>query len=279
MHRRLLPLLLLLLCFGATASAQLVVYKLDFEATGESINYRSYQSGYYIAPMAGGTGSLVLMLTTGGVKQFFTYENFGELFVALNGGDRKVVFTATAANTVSTTTFYAIGNATDKVTVETRAGESQIHIAPQLSGYSVSADSERDLPFSSAGSTDVGVAGAAFLKANFDEGRSTIANNEARTLAQEVTVTEEFLASKGYIDGLATAGGGGTGGGGAGGGTIPGAPINAPTRSQSANSSSLNIPNLSLVPFNPNQGTNNGTVLVTGNGSAATSSSANPTRP
>lgn len=234
MHRLLLLLILSLTGLCSTASAQLVVYKLDFEATGESINYRSYQSGYYIAPMTGGTGSLILMLTTGGVKQYFTYENFGELFVALNGSDRKVVFSATAANTVSTTTFYAIGNATEQVKVETRAAESQIYIAPKLSGYSVSADSERDLPFSSAGSTDVGVAGAAFLSASYDEGRTTLANNEARTLAEEITLTEDFLVSKGYIDGLAIdpgtgggagggtgggTGGGGTGGGGAGGGT------------------------------------------------------------
>lgn len=220
MHRLLLPLVLCVAGLCSTASAQLVVYKLDFEATGESINYRSYESGYYIAPMTGGTGSLILMLTTGGVKQYFTYEDFGELFVALNGSDRKVVFSATAANTVSTTTFYAIGNATQQVAVETRAANSQIYIAPKLSGYSVSADSERDLPFSSAGSSDVGVAGAAFLTARYDEGRTTFANNQSRTLADEVTLTEEFLVSKGYIDGLApdTGGGGGGGGGGTGGG-------------------------------------------------------------
>lgn len=218
-RRLLLPLILAL--FTLPAAAQLAVYKLDFEPTGESINYRSYQSGYYIAPMTGGTGSLVLMLTTGGVKQYFTYTNFGELFVAVKGADRKVVFTATAANTVSTTTFYAIGTANDRVTVETRAAESQVYVANKLTGYSVSADSERDLPFSSAGSTDVGVAGAAFLTASYDEGRSTAANRENRTLAAEVTEIETFLTTKGYSNGLATApgGGGGTGAGTGGAGT------------------------------------------------------------
>lgn len=217
-RRLLLPLLLAL--FSVPAAAQLAVYKLDFNPTGESINYRSYQSGYYVAPMTGGTGSLVLMLTTGGVKQYFTYANFGEMFVAVNGADRKVVFTATAANTVSTTTFYAIGSANERVTVETRAAESQVYVAQKISGYSVSADSERDLPFSSAGSTDVGVAGAAFLTGTFDTGRTAAANRENRTLALEITEIETFLTSKGYTNGLATAGGGtGTGGGGTGTGT------------------------------------------------------------
>jgi hypothetical protein len=221
-----MPFRRLLLAFtlafiAGPASAQLVVYTLQFKPTGESINYRSYQSGYYVAPITGGTGSLVLMLTTGGQKQFFTYSNFGELFVAMNGGDRKTVLSATAANTVSTTTFYAIGTANDRVTVKTRAAESQVYVANKLTGYSVSADSERDLPFSSAGSTDVGVAGAAFLTASFDEGRSTAANRENRTLAAEVTEIETFLTSKGYINGLATApgGGGGTGTGTGGAGT------------------------------------------------------------
>jgi hypothetical protein len=215
-RRLLLPFLLAL--FTGPVAAQLAVYKLDFQPSGESINYRSYQSGYYIAPMTGGTGSLVLMLTTGGVKQYFTYANFGELFVAVNGADRKAVFTATAANTVSTTTFYAIGTANDQVSVETRAAESRVYVAKKLSGYSVSADSERDLPFSSSGSTDVGVAGAAFLTGTFDEGRSAAANRESRTLADEVTDIETFLSSKGYINGLATAPGAGGGGGGGGGG-------------------------------------------------------------
>ena len=216
-----LPLLALILTLllAGPVSAQVVVYKLDFTPTGESINYRSYQSGYYVAPMTGGTGSLILMLTTGGVKQYFTYENFGEIFVAVNGADRKTVFTATAANTVSTTTFYAIGPATEKVTVETRAAESQVYVAPKLTGYSVSADSERDLPFSSAGSTDVGVAGAAFLNASYDEGRSATANRENRAVADEIASLEEWLAEVGYIDGLANSGGAGGGNPGGGGNT------------------------------------------------------------
>jgi hypothetical protein len=99
-------------------------------------------------------------------------------------------------------------------------------VAPKLTGYSVSADSERDLPFSSAGSTDVGVAGAAFLTATYDEGRTTAANRESRAVRDEVASLEDWLAGVGYTDGLATPGGGngnGTGGGdGAGNGGNPG---------------------------------------------------------
>lgn len=211
--RRILFALLFAFISGS-ASAQLAVYSLQFKPTGENINYRSYQSGYYVAPITGGTGSLILMLTTGGVKQYFTYADFGELFVAVKGDDRKTVLSATAANTVSTTTFYAIGNAGERVTIESRAAESQVYVAKKLDGYSVSADSERDLPFSSSGSSDVGVAGAAFLICTFDEGRTTNAHRQNRTLDEEITAIQTFLTEQGYTNGLPTNAGGGGGGGG-----------------------------------------------------------------
>ncbi|MCB1227002.1 MAG: hypothetical protein KDK99_14390 [Verrucomicrobiales bacterium] len=214
--RALFLILFLLAGLSPRAEAQLAVYQLEFKPTGESINYRSYESGYYVAPMTGGTGSLVLMLTTGGVKRYFTYDNFGELFVAVSGDQRKVVLTATAANTVSTTTFFAIGDADERYRVETRAAESQVHLARKLQGYSVSADSERDLPFSSGSTLDLGVAGAAHLTATFDEGRTSATNRESRTVAAEITEIETFLRERGFVDGLAgtaSAGGGTTGGG------------------------------------------------------------------
>jgi hypothetical protein len=211
-------LLLILLLASLSLHAQLVVYKLSFEVIGDSINYRSYQSGYYVAPIDGGPGSLILTLTTGGVKEYFTYQNFGEIFIALSGSKRKTVFTATAANTVSTTTFYAIGNAEKQMTLETRAGQLTVHIATKLSGYSVSADSERDLPFSSAGSTDVGVAGAAFLTLSYDEGIATEANREARSVEAQITQLQSFLEGNGFANGLPPQGGGNQGGGNQGGG-------------------------------------------------------------
>ncbi|WP_156346455.1 hypothetical protein [Verrucomicrobium spinosum] len=73
-----LPALLLAfaLCLGVVTSAraQVAVYRLSFEQTGDSINYRPYQNGYYIAPIQGGEGTLILTLVTGNTKQYFTYE-------------------------------------------------------------------------------------------------------------------------------------------------------------------------------------------------------------
>lgn len=207
------------LLFAGSAQAQIAVYKLKFDPAGESINYQPYESGYYMAPIGGGTGSLILLRTTSGQKQYFTYSNFGELFVAVKGSTRKAVITATATNDVSTTTFYAIGDAKDKMKVETRSAEANVYTASTLRGYAVSADSERDLPFSSSSATDLGVAGASLLTCILDEGMTADAIAKNRALADEVTTVQTFLASKGFTNGRPTTGAGGAGGGtgGAGG--------------------------------------------------------------
>jgi hypothetical protein len=202
----------------STGSTTMAVYKLSFSPAGESINYRPYQGGYYIAPITGGTGSLILTLTTGGVKRFYTYASFGELFVAVKGEDRKSVLSAAASNTVSTTTFYAIGDANDQMDVESRSAESEVYVAKLLTGYSVSADSERDLPFASSSATDIGVAGASFLRCTLDEGMTKDAIKQQRTLTEQVTEVQTQLTEKGYTNGSATTTGG-TGGTGTTGGT------------------------------------------------------------
>ncbi len=185
-------------------SSALAVYKLTFEVAGETINYRPYQGGYYIAPIQGGTGSLILTLTTGGVKTFYTYSNFGELFVAVKGESRKVVMSATAANTVSTTTFFAIGSANDLRHIETRSGDSSIYVAKLLKGYAVSADSEKDLPYGSSSANDIGVAGVSFLRATLDDGLTEDAINNNRTVATEVTTIQTQLTTDGFTNGTTT---------------------------------------------------------------------------
>ena len=77
----------------------------------------------------------------------------------------------------------------------------------------MSADSERDLPYSSSSPTDIGVAGASLMTCTLDEGMTDQANRESRTLTTEIDSVLTFLESKGYIDGKPTATGGGGGGG------------------------------------------------------------------
>ncbi len=184
----------------------MLVYKLSFEPAGETINYSPFTGGYYVAPITGGPGSLILTRATGNNRQYFDYANFGELFLALKNTNRKAVISATAANNVSSTTFYAIGDANDKVEIATASLEGSTFVASTLKGYAVSADSERDLPFASSTASDIGVAGASYLTAKLDTSFSEKAKDNAASLSGTVAEILDLLASQNYTDGNPTTG-------------------------------------------------------------------------
>ena len=197
------------------AEAWVLVYDMKFQAIGESINFRPYDGGYYLAPRDGDSngGTLILFRHTGGQKQYYKYENFGEIFYAAsNGTNRKAVLTATAANDVSTSTFYAIGDANENVPYKGISGEGKLYVAKELKGYSVSADSERDLPFAGDATDpyDLGVAGATILTCKFND---TYTDDPSKPVSDLATVTEKMIAildKAGYTDGSPTTGGGTT---------------------------------------------------------------------
>lgn len=191
-----------------TSSGPVAVFRLSFEETGDNINYRPYQNGYYVAPIEGGTGSLILTLVTGGQRQYFVYEAFGEVFVAVKGKDKRMVLSATATNTVSTTVFYAIGKTDTDLHVESRNATSVVKVAEKMTGYAVSADSERDLPFSGSGSS-VGVAGASVLTARLDETLTKVAIRDNLDTAGEVDAIIAILEGAGYVNGNPTNNNGG----------------------------------------------------------------------
>lgn len=191
-----------------TGSGPVAVFRLSFEQTGDSINYRPYQNGYYVAPIEGGTGSLILTLVTGNQRQYFTYEAFGEVFVAVKGKDKRMVLSATATNTVSTTVFYAIGKTEKELHVESRNATSDVQVAEKMTGYAVSADSEKDLPFSGSG-TSVGVAGASVLTARLDETLTNVAIRDSLDVTAEVDAIVAILEGAGYVNGSPTTNNGG----------------------------------------------------------------------
>lgn len=217
--RRLLFLLLAVVAgSNGQVQAQVALYRLTFDQIGESINYRPYQNGYYVAPMEGGSGSLVLTMVTGNTRQYFVYEGFGELFVAVKGETQKMVLSATAANDVSTTVFYALGTATKQFDVQSRNMSGKVKVAEKMEGYAVSADSEQDLPFFGTGMS-IGVAGASQLTARLDKTYTNKALQENLDAAAAVDAVLEALTAAGYVDGNPQSGNGG--GGNTGGTTRP----------------------------------------------------------
>ena len=184
-------------------TGSVAVFRLTFEQTGDSINYRPYQGGYYIAPLEGGSGSLILTLSTGTQKQYFSYEAFGELFVAVKGREKRMVLSATATNDVSTTVFYAIGDTDREIEVEGRNAVSKVKVAEKMTGYAVSADSEQDLPFNgvTTSNSSIGVAGVSILTARLDETLTNVAIRDDLDVAAEVDTIIAILEGAGYVNG------------------------------------------------------------------------------
>jgi hypothetical protein len=179
---------------------QVIVYRLAFAQTGDSINYRPYQGGFYVAPLSGGVGTLILTLQTGSKKQYFTYASFGSVFAATSGKKKRMVLSATTTNDISTTTFFAIGELNDTLKSDNRNISAEVSIAKTMKGYAVSADNEKDLVFTGTGNA-VGVAGASTLTATLDESLTNLALDKNQTVALEVTNLQNILKKGGYTDG------------------------------------------------------------------------------
>ena len=182
-----------------TGAGDMLVYRLNFTKTGDSINYKHPLGGYYVSYAATtDAGSLILESETNGADFFKEYPNFGSLLVVQSDRERKGVLFATAASTVSTTTFFGLGDARDTLRFNGVSEKNTAYFAKTLPGFAISADSARDLPF--AGSDgDLGSGGVSKLTATYDETRSKEANNARRTVAAEVKVLETELKANGFL--------------------------------------------------------------------------------
>lgn len=190
-----------------------IVYQLTFDPASESINYSPYENGYYVVPVQGGPGTLIVTKTKGTVKNMYVFTDFGELFVARNNGARKAVLTCTAGSDVSTTAFFAIGDASEVYESDTGKVSGDAYYAAELTGYTVSADSQYDQLFQGSTSTDSGVAGSGTFSAFYDEADSNNAGTKNLSVAGEVAVLQARLTAQGYKDASQTATGTGTGSG------------------------------------------------------------------
>lgn len=191
-----------------TSGGPAIVYKLTFEVTGESINFRPFQGGYYIAPIEGGAGTLLLTRQTGKEKTYYSFTNFGQLFLAKSGSKRKAVISTSTGSqlidfgSVSTTALFAIGDASETKELKTASTEGSVFYAEELTGYSVSADSETDLPFASNSASDVGVAGATILRAKLDQARTEDSLKRNLTVLTALAEIILELTDGGYTNGL-----------------------------------------------------------------------------
>lgn len=189
-----------LLLSAADARSQVVIYKLDFQKTGSSINFSFFEEGLLVVPALGGTGSLILFDQRGSRREYVLAQDSARMFVAIkNTNTRKAVFSA-FANTGATEAFYmGMGSLTDTIHAYNATSKFTTKVARKLEGQVQVAGDESDL-VSIADDGSIGFAGTVKLKAHLQKERTNQANKQGQDVAEAVADLIEHLENHGFSD-------------------------------------------------------------------------------
>ena len=186
----------------------LVVYTMRFEKEGDSVNFRPFIGGFFVAPAAGGPGTMILRATSDGETGYRVLPNFGELFVSRERGTVRSVLRAGQDTATETSAFVAFGEVDEKLRVETPTVTAEVEVARVLMGMMIIADSERDLPFAGF-QLDQGSVGFTKLTLRFDP-RTRQWNRNLTTRDEVVAAIVDNLNRRGDVN-FASGGQGGPG--------------------------------------------------------------------
>ena len=192
-------LLLLVAVFASFAApkadAQVLVYRLDF-AKGKGINYHIFETGFFVAPLLGGSGSFLLATNEDG-KTYTESSSGGKLFTAISGGDKKAVMSASTTSGTATGAYVAIGDINHTLHINSPTYSLSARVAKTLKGAAMAADDEStvtDTPFDHS----IGTAGFSELTMVLDERETKRANENGNTIAQAITRLKTVLESEGF---------------------------------------------------------------------------------
>lgn len=199
MHRNtktLLGILALAMMWLATsASAQVLVYKLDFRKD-KGVNYHTYNGGYFIAPLLGGEGTFLLTDSTDG-RVYLEAANAGRLFTAINNSETKAVMSATSGTGTAEGAMVAIGDINKTIKVNSPTLSLAAKVAGRLSGMAVTADDESDAD-GPATDGSLGSAGYSQLVMVLDEEETNRNNDKGYSLEKTVEALRTTLERAGY---------------------------------------------------------------------------------
>lgn len=201
MHRNtksLFSLLALAVLWCATsASAQVLVYKLDFRKD-KGVNYHTYSGGYFIAPLLGGEGTFLLTDSTDG-RTYTEAANAGRLFTAINHGETKAVISATTGTGTAEGALVVIGDVDKTIKVNSPTLNLSAKVAGKLTGMAVTADDESgaDGPASDG---SLGSAGFSQLVMDLDEEETNRNNGKGFNLEKVVEELRKTLERAGYAE-------------------------------------------------------------------------------
>lgn len=189
-----------LLLSASLANSQVVIYKLDFKKTGESINFSFFEEGLLVVPALGGTGTLILFDQTGGRRQYVLAQDSARMFVALKEKNtRKAVFSAFAMTGATEAFYMAMGSLSETIHAYNATSEFTTKVAGKMEGHVQVAGDESDLS-SISDDGSIGFAGTVKMKANFQKERTNRANKLGQDVAAAVADLIEYLENHGFSD-------------------------------------------------------------------------------
>jgi hypothetical protein len=198
MNRALLLLLAVAGFLGITGTsrAQVLVYKLDF-SNGKGINFHSFEGGYIVTPLLGGSASFLLTTTHGG-RTFTESTDGGTFFTAVSGsGDQKAVLSATTGGGTAQGAMVALGDINHVIKVNSPTVSLAVRVAKSLTGTLVSADDESEAS-ETADDGSIGSAGFAEFKMGLDEDETNRSNKKGLTLSETLEELKKKLQDKGF---------------------------------------------------------------------------------
>lgn len=199
------PLALIFLGLLATlagplaAKAQVLVYKLQFETTGKTLNYDFYDGGYFVCTAPKGEGTFILTVRAVNNTLYYTTADGGNLFYIEDRGKRLAVLTASGGTTGATSTYQATGDIDGARSI---GGSISMPYARDLDGYLLASqetgDPVIDDPNDPNDLSD-GFAGYSKIKARIDTGKTKDYNEDDLTVAEAVTEVTTYLKNRHYV--------------------------------------------------------------------------------
>jgi hypothetical protein len=192
-----------LILIAATAQAQLLIYNLELDKIGRSVNYTFFDEGYLVVDLAASTFSSVIVLTD--PNKFSYYQSAGlvtgnySTILDYTGNDNAVMFGASSG--VDNAALQVIGAIESNRNI---GGDQRSNLSRKLSGYFLASGAQVNASTGNsttsngtAISFEYGYAGFSKATATYDSNLTKQANNQGLDSAGALDLIGQILSNRG----------------------------------------------------------------------------------
>jgi hypothetical protein len=186
-----------------TAQAQLLIYNLELDKTGRSVNYTFFDEGYLVVDLAASTFSSVIVLTDPNKFSFYQSAglvtgNYSTIF-DYTGNDNAVMFGSSSG--IDNAALQVIGAIESNRNI---GGDQRSNLSRKLSGYFLASGAQVNAGTGNsttsngtATSFEYGYAGFSKATATYDSNLTQQANNQGLDSAGALDLIGQVLSNRG----------------------------------------------------------------------------------